>query len=313
MAIFNKVYKKVANNGNDSDYELVCQIGVDGAPLDIFNPGSSPSSAKPGLIPSLNLDLIDNDVTNTEKCFLSSYGWSLVDSYIMDQDKGIDIGFTGYIIKNNNNYKSNYDFDLVSIPNDGSANLNVVSSSDKKKITGLQTGYGIKNTTGGVRVMHGYSNTTVSATKKSETKVITAFTTSNLMNDGIYGYNFIEKISNSKIKFLVEGLYYVELRFAVSSVEVAGRMDICPYINDTAVRMLAISKCNDVSTSSMTFMHTFFLDINENDTLEFKVTPGDDEVTTKIAISDVMITLLDSVKFVTLNNENLSNRDTMEI
>lgn len=36
MAIFNKVYKKVANNGNDSDYQLVGQLGVDGTPLDVY-------------------------------------------------------------------------------------------------------------------------------------------------------------------------------------------------------------------------------------------------------------------------------------
>ena len=31
--IINKFYKKIANNGNDSDYELVGEIGVDGIPL----------------------------------------------------------------------------------------------------------------------------------------------------------------------------------------------------------------------------------------------------------------------------------------
>ena len=31
--IINKFYKKIANNGNDSDYELVGEIGIDGIPL----------------------------------------------------------------------------------------------------------------------------------------------------------------------------------------------------------------------------------------------------------------------------------------
>ena len=34
--IINKFYRKVANNGNDSDYELVGEIGVDGMPLEDY-------------------------------------------------------------------------------------------------------------------------------------------------------------------------------------------------------------------------------------------------------------------------------------
>ena len=32
MSTFNKIYKKIANNGNSSDYALVGQVGVDGNP-----------------------------------------------------------------------------------------------------------------------------------------------------------------------------------------------------------------------------------------------------------------------------------------
>ena len=34
--IINKFYRKIANNGNDSDYELVGTIGVNGIELDIL-------------------------------------------------------------------------------------------------------------------------------------------------------------------------------------------------------------------------------------------------------------------------------------
>ena len=34
--IINKFYKKIANNGNDSDYELVGEIGVNGMPLEDY-------------------------------------------------------------------------------------------------------------------------------------------------------------------------------------------------------------------------------------------------------------------------------------
>ena len=34
--IINKFYKKIANNGNDSDYELVGEIGVNGMPLEEY-------------------------------------------------------------------------------------------------------------------------------------------------------------------------------------------------------------------------------------------------------------------------------------
>ena len=34
--IINKFFKKIANNGNDSDYELVGEIGIDGVPLEEY-------------------------------------------------------------------------------------------------------------------------------------------------------------------------------------------------------------------------------------------------------------------------------------
>ena len=34
--IINKFYKKIANNGNDSDYELIGELGIDGVPLEEY-------------------------------------------------------------------------------------------------------------------------------------------------------------------------------------------------------------------------------------------------------------------------------------
>ena len=48
MAVFNKVYKKVANNGNSSDYALVGQVGVDGNPLDIYKLNQDPTKIHQG-------------------------------------------------------------------------------------------------------------------------------------------------------------------------------------------------------------------------------------------------------------------------
>ena len=41
MSTFNKIYKKVANNGDSNDYQVVGQVGVNGVPLDIMKGASS--------------------------------------------------------------------------------------------------------------------------------------------------------------------------------------------------------------------------------------------------------------------------------
>ena len=51
MSTFNKIYKKVANNGNSNDYQVVGQVGVNGVPLDIMKGASSSSAGEIGLVP----------------------------------------------------------------------------------------------------------------------------------------------------------------------------------------------------------------------------------------------------------------------
>ena len=50
--IINKFYRKIANNGNDSDYELVGTIGVDGVELAILRGCSADASGQQGLVPA---------------------------------------------------------------------------------------------------------------------------------------------------------------------------------------------------------------------------------------------------------------------
>ena len=51
MSTFNKIYKKVANNGNSDDYQVVGQVGVNGVPLDIMKGANSSSAGEIGLVP----------------------------------------------------------------------------------------------------------------------------------------------------------------------------------------------------------------------------------------------------------------------
>ena len=48
---FRKIYKKTGNNGNDSDYQLIGNIGVNGVELDIMKGASSDSDGEIGLVP----------------------------------------------------------------------------------------------------------------------------------------------------------------------------------------------------------------------------------------------------------------------
>ena len=50
--IINKFYKKIANNGNDSDYELVGTIGVDGVELAVLQGCSASANGQQGLVPA---------------------------------------------------------------------------------------------------------------------------------------------------------------------------------------------------------------------------------------------------------------------
>ena len=48
---FRKVYKKTGNNGNESDYQLIANVGVNGVDLDIMKGASILTAGEIGLVP----------------------------------------------------------------------------------------------------------------------------------------------------------------------------------------------------------------------------------------------------------------------
>ena len=48
---FRKVYKKTGNNGNESDYQLIANVGVNGVDLDIMKGASTLTAGEIGLVP----------------------------------------------------------------------------------------------------------------------------------------------------------------------------------------------------------------------------------------------------------------------
>ena len=319
MSTFNKIYKKVANNGNDSDYALVGQVGVDGVPLDEYKYDNDSSSVKPGLIPTINNKLSESFTESKDKynLFLGAHGWEKLSLATIEKDAlfGLCSIATYANIKSADSSLGNWENQealvmYTPLSKDKSDLLKIISSSDKKKISNLQDGYGIKQDVG-CRVLHAYNNSEVSSTKITQTVNVPTFTTVDLLNDNKYGYSFMQKIDNYKAKFLVEGLYMVELRFTVRSVELGGRIDVCPAINGSQQRYASVWRSNEISTSGYCLIHTFFLDVNVGDIMSMVCTAIDDEVTSYCKINDIMITCIDSKKFVTLTNTSLSNRDLL--
>ena len=318
MSTFNKVYKKIANNGNSSDYALVGQVGVDGNPLDIYKLNQDPTKNTPGLIPPLNKNVTDfANTTDPSMYFLGTGGWHCVENHYnyedIDDDSpyGFDMNFDEcYAVTDSSAYMTPHTTTVI--PANGSEKLNVVSDDDRRKIESLHYGYGISYSNGR-RIAHGYGNASVTCVRNTSTVNIPAFTTFNALNDGFNNYTYAIKNSNNQIKLTLDGLYYVELRYSVKSAESWGRIDICPYINGNAQRFLATQGSNGIGTGTIACFHSFFIDVEENSTLDFRVTAVDDEVSTTVAVADVMVSLIDSSKLVTFDKQDLciTNRDSI--
>lgn len=313
MAIFNKVYKKVANNGNSSDYALVGQVGVDGNPLDIYKLNQDPTKNTPGLIPSLNKKVTDlANSTDTSRYFLGTGGWHYIGNESnYDDDDAFYMNFDEcYALTDSSAYCTPHTTTII--PSNGSEKLNVLSVNDFMKIELLHQGYGLSYSNGR-RIAHGYGNASVSCVRNTSTVNVPAFTKFDQLNDGYNNYTYAIKNSNNQIKLTIDGLYFVELRYNVKSAESWGRIDICPYINGNAQRFLSTQGSNGIGTGTITCFHSFFIDVAEDSTLEFKVTAVDDEVTTTVTVADVMVSLIDSSKLVNFHKVDLSltNRDSI--
>ena len=48
---FRKVYKKTGNNGNESDYQLIANVGVNGVDLDLMKGATTEADGELGLVP----------------------------------------------------------------------------------------------------------------------------------------------------------------------------------------------------------------------------------------------------------------------
>lgn len=296
MAVFNKVYKKVANNGNSSDYALVGQIGVDGTPLAEYKYVGSSGVGTFGLVPSLN--------TSGDEYFLTGESWRpfrgfeewMTEDY--EQLYAVSLGGLSKL------------FSIPINPSAGAAPMGLLNSQTKEKLNALPEGVGIDYEFNGLNdnamVIHGYGNDEVSSSRYNQPINLPAFTNCGVLND-----SYVTKLSNNQIRFKKNGLYMVDLRFSVKGSEKTAKIDICPYINGTAVRMLSISTGNEyVLNTYYTKSYQYLIDINDNDTFDIKCFSVYDEITAQVVINDIAITCIDSSYFFSVSNQVLTNRDS---
>lgn len=299
MSVFNKVYKKIANNGNSSDYALVGQIGVNGTPLAEYKYNGSSGVGTFGLVPSLN--------TNGDEYFLTGESWKPFRGFEewMTQDYeqlyAVSLGELSKL------------FSIPINPSDGAAPMGLLNSQTKEKLNALPEGVGIdyefNDLSNSAMVIHSYGNAEVSSVIYTQVHNLPAFTSYNVLND-----SYVTKLSNNQIRFKKNGLYMVELRFGVKGAKKDAKMDICPYINDTAVRMLAISTGNEyILNTYYTKTHQFLIDVEDNDTFDIRCFASHEGVTATVAINDICITCIDSSYFFNVSNQVLTNRDSSMI
>ena len=296
MSTFNKIYKKVANNGNASDYALVGQVGVDGTPLAEYKYDGSSGVGTFGLVPSLN--------TNGDEYFLTGESWRPFRGFEewMTQDYeqlyAVSLGGLSKL------------FSIPINPSAGAAPMGLLNSQTKEKLNALPEGVGIdyefNDLANSAMVIHSYGNAEVSSTRYKQALNLPAFTSYNVLND-----SYVTKLSNNQIRFKKNGLYMVELRYSVKGSEKTAKMDICPYINGKSVRMLAITTGNEyVLNTYLTKMNQFLIDVNDNDTFDIRCFTAYDEISAKAMINDICITCIDSSYFFSMSNRVLESRDS---
>lgn len=269
----------------------------------IKNPSSTDGS-KAGLVPVPSSLRTDHVLTN--------YGWKIRDfdavfetdtpngqlqydhlniyDYLYDETKKNPVAIN----------KKSIGFPLEN----GPGQAGIIDDSRGQKLTNLWAGYGINYNIQGL-ICNGWSNAEVTVTRYKHAINLPSFTTYNTMDA-----NFVTKVSNNQIKFVVDGLYFVLHRFSVKSPELFGKIDVCPYVNGTAVRMLAVSNGNQYVTNTyLQFQHAYLVNISAGDTFDIRCWANYDEVSTTCRTDNIAIYCLDSSALFKLTNKSLSNRD----
>ena len=203
MSTFNKIYKKIANNGNSDDYQVVGQIGVNGVPLDIMKGANSSSAGEIGLVPKPG--------AGANNRYLRSDGtWSVPSVY----------SHPTYTSRSNGLYK---------ITVDGTGHVSAATAVTKSDITNL----GIPSQDTTYELATSSSNGLMSATDKSRlnrffinseftsNSETTAWTKTdpnveaNMWPFTIYPGNtkFITVVNGSTININKNGIYFIYIRF----------------------------------------------------------------------------------------------------
>lgn len=79
MNTFRNLYKKVGDNGNESDYELISTIGIEGIPLSIMQGATKESNGEIGVVPK--------PMKGEERSLLTGAGtWETINTIIGNND-----------------------------------------------------------------------------------------------------------------------------------------------------------------------------------------------------------------------------------
>ena len=165
--IINKFYRKVANNGNDSDYELVGTIGVNGIELDILQGCTESANGQQGLVPApsagyqnriltgdatwktintllSNSGLIKNNLTTTASgSVLDAYQGKVLNDKITSTNSTVS-SLNSKLTTANNNISSN-----TTKINTANSNISSVTS----KVSSLESKMGKIQNPNGIRIV----------------------------------------------------------------------------------------------------------------------------------------------------------------
>ena len=209
MSTFNKIYKKVANNGNSNDYQVVGQVGVDGVNLDIMKGANSSSAGEIGLVPK--------PAAGANNRYLRSDGtWAVPPdnntvyshpTYI-SHDTGlykIRVDDTGHV--NNVTLVTKSDITALGIPEQdttyelaSSDSDGLMSATDKKKIDKIHC-------------YEAWANSDLKAwTSQTDQSLSNFWPFVNGFGNSIDSDKIVDKVNSSTVKILKTGFYTFNIR-----------------------------------------------------------------------------------------------------